>query len=222
MDTEEDDFSASHHSADVISVLSRKYSNLSKDVGMQSPGGIRKSQSLAQTDYFNQENDKSNKYNILSTKSASNLQHMPADQANFSISKTISSTFNTLTAKVSTCDQTSQHSGKQVILPPGVRIPKKIQTVVRVEPKVFFANERTFFSWMSFAVLLGSFSIALVNTGDRIGKICGLMYTMVSLSTLIYGCGLYYRRYELIMARASGPYGNYGLFRCDTKLMISD
>ena len=102
-----------------------------------------------------------------------------------------------------------RHRDEVLCLPPGVRIPQKISTPVRVEPKVFFANERTYFSWMTFAVLLGSFSVALVNTGDKIGKIAGLMYTMISLSTLIYGYGLYYRRHELIMARASGPYGKY-------------
>ncbi|KAJ2959917.1 hypothetical protein NQZ79_g4698 [Umbelopsis isabellina] len=222
MDTEEDDVPPSHQSTDVINVLSRKYSNLSKDIGVQSPGDTTKSQPFGRADYFNQENDKSNIHNIPSTKPASTSPLMPANHANFSISKAICSTFNALTAKISTCDQTPQHTGEPVILPPGVRIPKTIQTAVRVEPKVFFANERTFFSWMSFAVLLGSFSIALVNSGDRIGKICGLMYTMVSLSTMIYGCGLYYRRYELIMARASSPYGKYGLFRCNTRLMTSD
>ncbi|KAJ2962097.1 hypothetical protein NQZ79_g2791 [Umbelopsis isabellina] len=93
-----------------------------------------------------------------------------------------------------------------VILPPGVKIPAKIDTVLRVEPKVYFANERTYFSWMSFATLLGSFSIALFNAGDSVGRISGVLYTLVSLSTFLYGMGLYYRRRELINSRAAGPY----------------
>jgi uncharacterized membrane protein YidH (DUF202 family) len=94
----------------------------------------------------------------------------------------------------------------EVILPPGVKIPKKIVTPIRVEPKVFFANERTFFSWMKFGTMLTTFSLALFNSGDTIGKICGIVYTLVSISILVYGVGLYYRRRELIRSRLAGPY----------------
>ncbi|KAG0170198.1 vacuolar transporter chaperone [Apophysomyces sp. BC1034] len=93
-----------------------------------------------------------------------------------------------------------------VVLPPGVKVPKKVVTPLRVEPKVFFANERTYFSWMSFGTLLATFSIALFNAGDAVGKLSGIVYTLVSLSTLLYGMGLYYRRRELIRAKAPGPY----------------
>ncbi|KAI8137817.1 VTC domain-containing protein [Fennellomyces sp. T-0311] len=93
-----------------------------------------------------------------------------------------------------------------VVLPPGVRVPKKVVTPLRVEPKVFFANERTYFSWMSLGTLLSTFSVALFNAGDAVGKVSGVVYTLVSLSTLIYGMGLYYRRRELIRSRSPGPY----------------
>lgn len=93
-----------------------------------------------------------------------------------------------------------------VILPPGVKVPTKVITPLRVEPKVYFANERTYFSWMSFATLLATFSIALFNAGDTVGRISGVVYTLVSLSTFLYGMGLYYRRRELINARVAGPF----------------
>lgn len=93
-----------------------------------------------------------------------------------------------------------------IILPPGVKVPKKVITPLRVEPKVFFANERTYFSWMSFGTLMATFSVALFNGGDAVGKISGIIYTLISLSTLLYGMGLYYRRRELICQRAAGPY----------------
>ncbi|KAH8556607.1 VTC domain-containing protein [Umbelopsis sp. PMI_123] len=93
-----------------------------------------------------------------------------------------------------------------VVLPPGVKVPAKVITPLRVEPKVYFANERTYFSWMSFATLLATFSIALFNAGDTVGRISGVVYTLVSLSTFLYGMGLYYRRRELINARVAGPY----------------
>jgi uncharacterized membrane protein YidH (DUF202 family) len=34
-----------------------------------------------------------------------------------------------------------------------------------VEPKVFFANERTFLSWLNFTVILGGLAIGLLNFG---------------------------------------------------------
>ncbi|KAI8327805.1 VTC domain-containing protein [Chlamydoabsidia padenii] len=104
-------------------------------------------------------------------------------------------------------NRTKQHqTDSPVLLPPGVKVPKKVITPLRVEPKVFFANERTYFAWMSFGTLLATFSVALFNAGDAVGKVSGVVYTLVSLSTLLYGMGLYYRRRELIRQRAAGPY----------------
>lgn len=102
--------------------------------------------------------------------------------------------------------RSNSYQQKPIVLPPGVKIPKKIVTPIRVEPKVFFANERTYFSWMKFGTMLTTFSLALFNSGDTIGKICGVIYTLISISILLYGCGLYYRRRELIRSRLSGPY----------------
>src|SRR5205814_5440032 len=97
-----------------------------------------------------------------------------------------------------------------VILPPNVRIPRKIITPIRVEPKVFFANERTFFSWMRFSVLLGTFSLALFNAGgadDKVGKTCGLIYAIISIIVLIYSLVKYNKRLTMINNRDPGPYG---------------
>lgn len=74
------------------------------------------------------------------------------------------------------------------------------------EPKVFFANERTFLSWLSFSyanslgstprqkvctnslgkpthrenrVVLGGLAVGLLNFGDRVGKISAGMFTLV-------------------------------------------
>jgi hypothetical protein len=37
-------------------------------------------------------------------------------------------------------------------------VPKKVASVINVEPKVWFANERTWLAYLSIAVLLGSLS----------------------------------------------------------------
>ncbi|KAL9536983.1 hypothetical protein MBANPS3_012190 [Mucor bainieri] len=103
-------------------------------------------------------------------------------------------------------DNQQEQQEQAFVLPPGVKIPKKVVTPIKVEPKVFFANERTYFSWMKFGTMLSTFSLALFNTGDAVGKLSGVLYTLIALSTLIYGVGLYYRRRELIRARLAGPY----------------
>ena len=47
-------------------------------------------------------------------------------------------------------------------------VTTEIHVPVRVEPKVYFAAERTFLSWLEFSVLLGSIAAALINFGGPI------------------------------------------------------
>ncbi|CAG8539334.1 14189_t:CDS:2 [Ambispora leptoticha] len=95
-----------------------------------------------------------------------------------------------------------------VTLPPAVRVPQKVETPIRVEAKVYFANERTFFSWLRFSLLLGTFSVALFNAGtnDNIGRFCGLLYSTISVMVLIYALSQYHKRVDMINSRHAGPY----------------
>lgn len=45
---------------------------------------------------------------------------------------------------------------------------KRIALPIRVEPKVSFANERTFLSWLHFTVVLGGLAVGLLNFGDKV------------------------------------------------------
>ena len=45
---------------------------------------------------------------------------------------------------------------------------KRMALPVKVEPKVSFANERTFLSWLHFTVVLGGLAVGLLNFGDRV------------------------------------------------------
>eukprot|EP00834_Sanchytrium_tribonematis_P003100 NODE_111_length_18624_cov_1.285020.p1 type:complete len:600 gc:universal NODE_111_length_18624_cov_1.285020:14648-12849(-) len=58
---------------------------------------------------------------------------------------------------------------------------KRIAVPVRVEPKVFFANERTFLSWLHFVTVLGGLSVGLLNFGDAVGRISGIIFTIVAM-----------------------------------------
>jgi len=44
-------------------------------------------------------------------------------------------------------------------------------TMMRIEPKTFSANERTFLSWLHMSVTLGSISAALLGFSSNKGKV---------------------------------------------------
>ncbi|CAG8579306.1 6617_t:CDS:2 [Diversispora eburnea] len=83
---------------------------------------------------------------------------------------------------------------------------KRIAFPVRVEPKVYFANERTFLSWLNFTVILGGLAVGLLNFGDRIAIIAAGMFTAVSMSAMLYSLIIYYWRARKIRKRDFGPY----------------
>jgi len=57
---------------------------------------------------------------------------------------------------------------------------KRIALPVKVEPKVSFANERTFLSWLHFTVVLGGLAVGLLNFGD---KVCTGLFILLSILT---------------------------------------
>ncbi|KAL8793359.1 MAG: hypothetical protein Q9195_004037 [Heterodermia aff. obscurata] len=84
---------------------------------------------------------------------------------------------------------------------------KKIALPVRVEPKVFFANERTFLSWMSFSVLLGTLAVGLLNfSHDQIGFGSAIAFTVVAVAVMIYAVRMYHWRANEIRKRGSGGF----------------
>jgi len=83
---------------------------------------------------------------------------------------------------------------------------KRIALNVRVEPKVFFANERTFLSWLHFTVVLGGLAVGLLNFGDKVGKISAAMFSVIAIGIMIYALYVYHWRAASIRKRGSGPY----------------
>ncbi|CEH13763.1 Component of vacuolar transporter chaperone (Vtc) involved in vacuole fusion [Ceraceosorus bombacis] len=122
--------------------------------------------------------------------------------------------------------------GSVLDLPPERRVPrpKPVKSAVRVEAKVWFANERTWISWLRVSVLLGSFSLALFNSagyfahrlpdtpggtpgpevpeGPNASTIrnFGIVYAAIAVATLLWGLWSYQRRVTLIKRRYAGDF----------------
>jgi uncharacterized membrane protein YidH (DUF202 family) len=64
---------------------------------------------------------------------------------------------------------------------------KRIALPVRVEPKVAFANERTFLSWLHFTVILGGLAVGLLNFGDKASNFITMTMTERAKSVCLGG-----------------------------------
>lgn len=83
---------------------------------------------------------------------------------------------------------------------------KRIALPTRVEPKVFFANERTFLSWLNFTVILGGLAVGLLNFGDRIGRISAALFTVIAMAAMIYAVVTFHWRAQSIRRRGQSGF----------------
>ncbi|RMZ85811.1 hypothetical protein DV737_g507, partial [Chaetothyriales sp. CBS 132003] len=83
---------------------------------------------------------------------------------------------------------------------------KKIALPTRVEPKVFFANERTFLSWLNFTVILGGLAVGLLNFGDSVGRISAGLFTLVAMGAMLYALTTFHWRARSIRMRGQGGF----------------
>ncbi|KAI0649460.1 SPX-domain-containing protein [Trametes meyenii] len=90
--------------------------------------------------------------------------------------------------------------------PPG----KRIAIPVRIEPKVYFAAERTFFKWLHFGIYIGTIATTLLNfvpAGDTPGLVSAWLFTAVALVAIAYSALIFvYRAFHLRHRRAEGLY----------------
>ncbi|KAJ5103147.1 Vacuolar transporter chaperone 4 [Penicillium argentinense] len=91
-----------------------------------------------------------------------------------------------------------QRSFKRFQAPPG----KRIFVPVRVEPKVYFAAERTFLSWLEFSIILGGIAATLLNFGvDTVAIASSWAFTVLAAGALVYSLFLYIWRVDKIRKR---------------------
>ncbi|OAC99811.1 hypothetical protein MUCCIDRAFT_74618 [Mucor lusitanicus CBS 277.49] len=68
----------------------------------------------------------------------------------------------------------------------------------RIEPKVFFASERTFIHWLHFAAIILTAALTLLNFGDGVNRIVGGVFFGISLIFALYAFGFYrWRAYRI-------------------------
>lgn len=99
-------------------------------------------------------------------------------------------------------------------LPPGVKEPAfwiKDQGPLKVEAKVWLANQRTFIKWQHVAVLLGTLSVGLYNAAgvdNNIARALALVYTLFAVFAGAWGWGVYLWRSKLITERSGKDFDN--------------
>ncbi|CCL99312.1 uncharacterized protein FIBRA_01328 [Fibroporia radiculosa] len=96
--------------------------------------------------------------------------------------------------------------------PPQVRVPKKIATPIRVEGKVWFANERkggvaAWISYLNTSVLVGTLALALFNASkDHVARNFAYIYALISVGVVVYGYVIYQQRITMIRKRDPGSF----------------
>lgn len=101
-----------------------------------------------------------------------------------------------------------------VRLPPGIRDPGKLikdSGPVRVEPKVWLANQRTFIKWQHISVLLASLSLGLYNAAgeqNNVARILAVVYTLVAIFAGAWGWWQYVLRSRMIQERSGKDFDN--------------
>ncbi|KAH8083653.1 hypothetical protein HD553DRAFT_324536 [Filobasidium floriforme] len=89
-----------------------------------------------------------------------------------------------------------------------VRIPKKLATPIKVEQKVWLANERTFISYLSITILMSTLSLGLWNASAKgsLGRWFGGIYAAISILVLVYAYAMFQKRLTMIGTRDAGQF----------------
>lgn len=88
---------------------------------------------------------------------------------------------------------------------------KRVVPTAAPPAKTFFANERTFLSWLRFTLLLGALAIGLLNFSDHVGRVSAIIFTMLAMVVMIYALYHYHVRANRIERKEVGDFSDkYG------------
>ncbi|ODV80643.1 polyphosphate synthetase protein [Suhomyces tanzawaensis NRRL Y-17324] len=90
------------------------------------------------------------------------------------------------------------------------KIPKgkKIAVPIRIEPKVYFATERTFLSWLSVGMILSFTATTLLNYGSKSALTASIGFFITALFTFLYSAYTYVWRVLMIREKKPVLYGD--------------
>jgi len=102
---------------------------------------------------------------------------------------------------------------KNVHLPPGVTKPTQLikdSGSLKVEPKVWLANERTFLKWQHICILLGSLAVGLYTAAgeDIVAEFMGIAYIVIAVFAGLWGYYMHHTRRNMIVARSGKDFDN--------------
>ena len=109
---------------------------------------------------------------------------------------------------------TSKFAQRHRPLPPGVEKPTywlKDQGPLKIEAKVWLANQRTFVKWQHVTVLLASLSLGLYNAAgenNNIARALAVIYTGFAIFAGVWGYWVYMWRASLIRKRSGRDFDN--------------
>uniref|UniRef100_A0A7S0QT37 VTC domain-containing protein n=1 Tax=Pyramimonas obovata TaxID=1411642 RepID=A0A7S0QT37_9CHLO len=105
-----------------------------------------------------------------------------------------------------------------------IKPPPKVaaRTVAKIEPKTFFANERTFIQWLSAAVLLVSLAVLLLGAGGDTARTCGFIVLPVAAAFCVYALFFFeFRRRKIRRKDPSGYDDPVGPFFLTASLIVA-
>ena len=99
-------------------------------------------------------------------------------------------------------------------LPEGVEEPEtriKNSGPLKIEPKVWLANERTYLKWQHISVLLGSMAVALyMSAGDcSLAAFTGALYLTIAVVAGFWGWHVHRMRRRMILERSGRDFDNW-------------
>ncbi|PHH78024.1 hypothetical protein CDD82_3254 [Ophiocordyceps australis] len=103
--------------------------------------------------------------------------------------------------------------GQKVPLPEGVVKPTewlKNMGEIKVEPKVWLANERTFLKWQHICILQGGLAIGLYTAAgkDTVAEAMGILYVGIAAFAGIWGYSMLRTRRTMILERSGKDFDN--------------
>lgn len=102
---------------------------------------------------------------------------------------------------------------KNVQLPPGVVHPGQLikdSGPLKIEPKVWLANERTFLKWQHISILLGGLAVGLYTAAgeDIVAEFMGIAYIVIAVFAGLWGYYMHHTRRNMIVQRSGKDFDN--------------